>query len=163
MSVRRIVPNLAADDPAGLARFYAAALGLAPVMDHGFIVTLAGQGASSPGRAAPQNGEAAVAPPAGPRPAGTLRPDGPDAGPSGANAASTQSLAGPQMSLASAGGSGTPVPALSIEVDDLDATLAAVTAAGGRIEYGPVAEPWGVRRFFFRDPAGHLINVLHHA
>ena len=28
--------------------------------------------------------------------------------------------------------------------------------------YGPVNEPWGVRRLFLRDPAGHLINVLEH-
>ena len=70
--------------------------------------------------------------------------------------------AGPQLSFASEGGSGAPVPDLSIEVDDLDAVLARVEAAGLPVEYGPVDEPWGVRRFFLRDPFGRLINVLAH-
>jgi hypothetical protein len=25
-----------------------------------------------------------------------------------------------------------------------------------------VAEPWGVRRFFVRDPLGKLVNILQH-
>ena len=33
---------------------------------------------------------------------------------------------------------------------------------GFPIEYGPVDEPWGVRRFFVRDPFGRLINILKH-
>lgn len=70
--------------------------------------------------------------------------------------------AGPQLSFAAEGGSGTPVPDLSIEVDDLDAVLRKVRAAGLPIEYGPVEEPWGVRRFFLRDPFGRLVNVLAH-
>ena len=68
-----------------------------------------------------------------------------------------------QVSLASEGGSGAPVPALSIEVDDLDQALDRVRRAGIAIEYGPVDEPWGVRRFFVRDPFGHLVNILQHA
>ena len=60
------------------------------------------------------------------------------------------------------GGSGTPVPDLSIEVDDVDAALAAMKAAGFEIEYGPADEPWGVRRFFVRDPLGKLVNILAH-
>ena len=67
-----------------------------------------------------------------------------------------------QVSFARQGGSGTPVPDLSIEVDDVDAALAAMQAAGFEIEYGPVDEPWGVRRFFVRDPLGRLINILKH-
>ena len=67
-----------------------------------------------------------------------------------------------QVSFARQGGSGTPVPDLSIEVDDVDAALAAMEAAGFPIEYGPVDEPWGVRRFFVRDPIGRLINILTH-
>jgi len=67
-----------------------------------------------------------------------------------------------QVSFARQGGSGTPVPDLSIEVDDVDAALAAMEAAGFEIEYGPVNEPWGVRRFFVRDPLGKLINILTH-
>ena len=68
-----------------------------------------------------------------------------------------------QLSVAREGGSGTAVPALSIEVDDLDAVMARATAAGVQIENGPADEPWGVRRFYFCDPAGTLINVLAHA
>jgi hypothetical protein len=30
------------------------------------------------------------------------------------------------------------------------------------IEYGPADEPWGVRRFFVRDPLGKLVNILAH-
>ena len=67
-----------------------------------------------------------------------------------------------QVSFARQGGSGTPVPDLSIEVDDVDAALAGMQAAGFEIEYGPVDEPWGVRRFFVRDPLGRLINILTH-
>ncbi len=67
-----------------------------------------------------------------------------------------------QLSLASEGGAGTPVPALSIEVDDLEAVLARARKLGGVIRYGPVDEPWGVRRFFVEDPDGHLVNVLVH-
>lgn len=67
-----------------------------------------------------------------------------------------------QLSLASEGGSGTPLPALSIEVDNLDDVLSRARKAGITPEYGPIDEPWGVRRFFLRDPAGTLINVLAH-
>ncbi|AOK65541.1 VOC family protein [Burkholderia multivorans] len=67
-----------------------------------------------------------------------------------------------QISVASQGGSGTPTPDLSIEVDDLDETLARVRAAGIAVEYGPADEPWGVRRFYVRDPFGKLVNVLAH-
>lgn len=67
-----------------------------------------------------------------------------------------------QVSFMAEGGSGTPVPDLSIEVDDLDEALARVEAAGVPLEYGPASEPWGVRRFFVRDPFGRLVNVLQH-
>jgi catechol 2,3-dioxygenase-like lactoylglutathione lyase family enzyme len=68
-----------------------------------------------------------------------------------------------QISVASQGGSGTPTPDLSIEVDDLDAALARLRKAGFPIEYGPADEPWGVRRFYVRDPFGKLVNILVHA
>lgn len=72
----------------------------------------------------------------------------------------------PQVSVMREGGSGTEVPAVSIEVDDLDATLDAVRADGYDVIYGPVEEPWGVRRFYVRAvraPTGHIVNVLSHA
>ena len=73
--------------------------------------------------------------------------------------ASTQS---PQVSFMNQGGSGAPVPALSIEVDNLDEVLAKARDMAAPVEYGPTDEPWGVRRFFIRDPAGRLINILTH-
>ncbi|UUP15869.1 VOC family protein [Nitratireductor thuwali] len=68
-----------------------------------------------------------------------------------------------QVSVASEGGSGTAVPDLSVEVDDLDEALRRVREAGIAIAYGPAEEPWGVRRFFVRDPFGRLVNILVHA
>ena len=67
-----------------------------------------------------------------------------------------------QMSFMQEGGSGTPVPDLSIEVDDVEEALRRVRAAGVAIEYGPADEPWGVRRFYVRDPYGRLVNILSH-
>lgn len=67
-----------------------------------------------------------------------------------------------QVGVASQGGSGTPVPDLSIEVDDVEAALGRMCEAGIAIEYGPADEPWGVRRFYVRDPFGRLVNILEH-
>ncbi len=67
-----------------------------------------------------------------------------------------------ELHTASQGGSGTELPVISIGVEDLDATERSVRAAGGAILYGPVKEEWGLRRFYFRDPAGNLINVVDH-
>lgn len=68
----------------------------------------------------------------------------------------------PQISMMTEGGSGTPVPDLSIEVDDLADVHRKMQAAGFKIEYGPASEPWGVTRFYVRDPFGRLVNILVH-
>ena len=115
MTVKRIVMNIQAADPASARAFYGDLLGLDVAMDLGGIVTF-----------------------------------------------SANAQMAPQISIASEGGSGTPVPDLSIEVEDLDETLARMEAAGQEIEYGPVNEPWGVRRFYVRDPFGRLVNILCH-
>ena len=115
MKVRRLVANIAASDVALAKRFYQDVLGLAPLMDLGWIVTYGNEARASV-----------------------------------------------QLSIASEGGSGTAVPDLSIEVDDLDEALARMRAAGIAIEYGPADEPWGVRRFYVRDPFGKLVNILSH-
>ncbi len=115
MAVRRIVPDIEAQDPSEARAFYGEVLGLNLLMDLGFIATWG-------------------------------HSDQP----------------GTQISFASEGGSGTPVPALSIEVDDLDACLERARKAGFEIVYGPVDEPWGVRRFFARDPFGQIVNILSH-
>jgi catechol 2,3-dioxygenase-like lactoylglutathione lyase family enzyme len=67
-----------------------------------------------------------------------------------------------QLSVMSEGGSGTPVPDISIEVDDVEEALRRCRSAGIAIVYGPADEPWGVRRFFVRDPLGRLVNILMH-
>ena len=115
MKVKRIVANIAASDVAAAKRFYQEALGLALLMDHGWIATY--------------------------------------------GAATKMEV---QISVASEGGSGTPVPDLSIEVDDLDEALQRMKKAEVPIEYGPAEEPWNVRRFFVRDPFGKLVNILVH-
>jgi predicted enzyme related to lactoylglutathione lyase len=113
MAVTRIVANLTAPDPVGLARFYAQVFGLELPFDMGWIAFLSRD--------------------------------------------ATQKI---ELHTASEGGSGTQLPVISIGVDDLDAAEAAVRAAGAEVVYGPASEPWGLRRFFFRDPAGNLVNVV---
>jgi predicted enzyme related to lactoylglutathione lyase len=113
MAVTRIVANLTAPDPIGLAAFYTEAFGLNLSFDMGWIAFL--------------------------------------------NEDSNQKI---ELHTASQGGSGTELPVISIGVDDLDATEAAVRGAGAEVVYGPVSEEWGLRRFFFRDPAGNLVNVV---
>jgi predicted enzyme related to lactoylglutathione lyase len=113
MAVTRIVANLTAPDPIGLARFYAQVFELDLPHEMGWIAFLAND--------------------------------------------SAQKI---ELHTASQGGSGTELPVISIGVDDLDAAEAAVRAAGADVVYGPVLEEWGLRRFFFRDPAGNLVNVV---
>lgn len=67
-----------------------------------------------------------------------------------------------QLSVASQGGSNTPVPDLSITVEDVDAVHARAVMLGYEILYPLTDEPWGVRRFYVSDPMGRAINVLSH-
>jgi catechol 2,3-dioxygenase-like lactoylglutathione lyase family enzyme len=53
-------------------------------------------------------------------------------------------------------------PAVSIEVDDVDAVYDELTKQGLEVIYDLRDEPWGVRRFFVRDPNGTVINILAH-
>jgi predicted enzyme related to lactoylglutathione lyase len=113
MAVTRIVANLTAPDPMGLAKFYHQVFGLDLPFDMGWITFLSRD--------------------------------------------VTQKI---ELHAASEGGGGTELPVISIGVDDLDITEAAIRNAGAEVIYGPVKEAWGLRRFFFRDPAGNLINVV---
>ena len=115
MKVRRIVSNIAADNTDKARSFYCDVLGLEPVMDLGWIVTLA-------------SGESAPV----------------------------------QVSIATEGGSGTDVPDLSVEVDDVDEAFRRTRGGGFEITYPLTDEPWGVRRFYVRDPYGKLVNVMSH-
>jgi uncharacterized glyoxalase superfamily protein PhnB len=75
----------------------------------------------------------------------------------------SEASAAPQLSVASEGGSGTPVPDLSIEVDDVDRIYRRAKSSDVAIVYDITDEPWGVRRFFVRDPFGTIVNILSHA
>ncbi|MDB5554257.1 MAG: putative enzyme related to lactoylglutathione lyase [Rhizobium sp.] len=68
----------------------------------------------------------------------------------------------PQLSVGREGGGGSPLPDISIEVDDVDAVFARAVHRGHEITYPLTDEDWGVRRFFVRDPAGNVANVLTH-
>jgi len=67
-----------------------------------------------------------------------------------------------QMSILSEGGSGAPVPDLSIEVDNVDEVYRRAKEIGCKVVHDLTDEPWGVRRFFILDPTGKLLNVLSH-
>lgn len=53
-------------------------------------------------------------------------------------------------------------PAVAIGVDDVDAAHTAAVEAGLDIVHPLTDEPWGVRRFFVRDPNGVVVNVVAH-
>lgn len=67
-----------------------------------------------------------------------------------------------QASFMSADKTGPEFPAVSVEVDDVDAVYAAVQNSGAEIVHPLQDEEWGVRRFFVRDPNGTVVNVLSH-
>ena len=54
------------------------------------------------------------------------------------------------------------MPQLSIEVDDVDAVHSKAQQLGLEIVYDITNEPWGVRRFYVRDPFGTIVNILAH-
>jgi catechol 2,3-dioxygenase-like lactoylglutathione lyase family enzyme len=53
-------------------------------------------------------------------------------------------------------------PDYSVEVADVDEAFASALRQDCEIVYSLRDEPWGVRRFFVRDPTGALANVLAH-
>jgi catechol 2,3-dioxygenase-like lactoylglutathione lyase family enzyme len=67
-----------------------------------------------------------------------------------------------QLSLMTHDETASVIPEASIQVDDVDAAYASAVRAGAEIMHPLTDEPWGVRRFFVRDPDGHVINVLSH-
>ena len=57
------------------------------------------------------------------------------------------------------------LPHIGVDVESweaVDATHARAVQDGHDVIYGPVDEPWGVRRFFVRDPNGKVLNILNH-
>lgn len=67
-----------------------------------------------------------------------------------------------QISLIHQDGSDIPHPDISIEVEGVDSMFAKAKEKGIEIVYPIRDEPWGVRRFFVKDPNGKVINVLSH-
>lgn len=53
-------------------------------------------------------------------------------------------------------------PDVSVFVDDVEAAHAAAVAADVEIVHPLATEEWGVRRFFYRDSSGRVINVGTH-
>jgi uncharacterized glyoxalase superfamily protein PhnB len=53
-------------------------------------------------------------------------------------------------------------PVASIEADDVVAAYRLAAERGAEIVHPLTDEAWGVRRFFVRDPDGHVVNVLGH-
>jgi catechol 2,3-dioxygenase-like lactoylglutathione lyase family enzyme len=51
---------------------------------------------------------------------------------------------------------------MSVEVADVNAAHADALARGLEIVYPLTDEPWGVRRFFVREPSGRVVNVVSH-
>jgi catechol 2,3-dioxygenase-like lactoylglutathione lyase family enzyme len=67
-----------------------------------------------------------------------------------------------QISVMRRGAHASVQPDASIEVDDVDAVHATALRLGYEVVYPLTDEPWGVRRFFVRDPNGRVLNVLSH-
>ncbi len=53
-------------------------------------------------------------------------------------------------------------PDVSVFVDEVEVAYAAAQAADVEIVHPLTEEEWGVRRFFYRDASGHVVNVGHH-
>lgn len=51
---------------------------------------------------------------------------------------------------------------VSIEVADADAAFREARAGGWEVVRELRDEPWGIRRFFVRDPAGRILNIAAH-
>ena len=54
------------------------------------------------------------------------------------------------------------IPQLTVEVADVDAVHAQAVRCGVELVYPLTDEPWGVRRFFVRDPNGVVLKVASH-
>lgn len=115
LTVQRVVPDLTSAHLGRARQFCSTVLGLEPIKDHGWIVTLAD----------PENRRC-------------------------------------QLSLLSHDETAAVAPTVSVQVDDVDAVYSAAIGAGAEIVHPLTDEPWGVRRFFVRDPDGNVINVLSH-
>jgi catechol 2,3-dioxygenase-like lactoylglutathione lyase family enzyme len=67
-----------------------------------------------------------------------------------------------QVSVVREDASAPVVPQITVEVGDVDAIHAEAVRRGLDIVHPLTDEPWGVRRFFVKDPNGMVINVAAH-
>jgi predicted enzyme related to lactoylglutathione lyase len=67
-----------------------------------------------------------------------------------------------QITVMSSDATAPEMPDVSIEVEDVDAVHERAVERGLEIVHPLTNEPWGVRRFFVRDPTGAVVNVMHH-
>jgi catechol 2,3-dioxygenase-like lactoylglutathione lyase family enzyme len=65
-----------------------------------------------------------------------------------------------QMAPGSMRGAGTGSFTLEIEVDDVDAEYARLTANGVPVVKPPQTYPWGRRSAWLRDPDGNIVNFF---
>jgi predicted enzyme related to lactoylglutathione lyase len=70
--------------------------------------------------------------------------------------------AGRQIGLITTDATAAVNPDVSVFVDDVDEAYSAAVASGVEIVHPLSAEEWGVRRFFYRDSSGRVINVGTH-
>jgi predicted enzyme related to lactoylglutathione lyase len=68
-----------------------------------------------------------------------------------------------QVSIVSGDPTAPEQSALGVNVADVDAAYAEAQRRGYEIVLPLTQEPWGVRRFFVRDPHGVVVNVVGHA
>lgn len=58
-----------------------------------------------------------------------------------------------------------PLPRFAIDVGDpaaVEAAHAEAVARGLEVVYPLTTEPWGIRRFFLRDPTGAVVSIIAH-
>jgi uncharacterized glyoxalase superfamily protein PhnB len=68
-----------------------------------------------------------------------------------------------QVSLVSGDPTAPEPSSLTVAVADVDAAYAEAQRRGYEIVHPLTHEPWGVRRFFVRDPHGVVVNIVGHA
>lgn len=116
MRIRRVVPDIIADDLTASRAFYGDLLGFDIGMDLGWAINF-------------------------------VAPDNPTA----------------QVIVMDKGRTAAVEPDMTIEVDDVDQIHAQAVELGYEVVRPITDEPWGVRRFFVRDPDGTVVNVLSHS
>jgi uncharacterized glyoxalase superfamily protein PhnB len=67
-----------------------------------------------------------------------------------------------QITLMRGGSSRGVSPQITVEVADVDRVHTEAVRRGAEVVYPLTDEPWGVRRFFVRDPNGVVLNVMNH-